>query len=401
MIETAKSPGWLPRDRRWLWLFGGLATIVGVVAVMAALAITLLDEDWLKQQLVAKAREIFEIELEIDSLQFQPWQGKADLDGVAFRIEKPDQHIHGKIESVHAELAIWPLLFRDVDVLNLRITEPQVAFVLDCPPEPQQRPALDQAAENIVAVQENLLVRILRSLLEALHPKQGYDISIARLEMAGGKVDCTVHRPGVEPVEVVFDNVAYAASDLRPSQPGFGTWGYIAHADMSADLSIGDARIGLQHQFASLPRTIKITGLDLAEVDRLGSQKDAIVFKDGTLDLVYHDKGDQFEVDAQFTAMKLEKNDEADLPDVFFVPVDHLIAYVEENDGNLALRFSHDRQETVLSNDLEFLIAEAWRGMWAELLKRFQGEAAETLEDWKAKGTEKLRNFLRNKDFLN
>ncbi len=31
---------------------------------------------------------------------------------------------------------------------------------------------------------------------------------------------------------------------------------------------------------------------------------------------------------------------------------------------------------------------------------RFQAEAGEELEDWKAKGTEKLRGFLRNKELV-
>jgi hypothetical protein len=38
--------------------------------------------------------------------------------------------------------------------------------------------------------------------------------------------------------------------------------------------------------------------------------------------------------------------------------------------------------------------------MWFEILKRFQTEAGKELNDWKTKGTEELRDFLRNKDLL-
>ena len=400
MTKTESEPRESRRSRRWLWLLGALAAIAGSLAIVAVLAFTLLDEEWLKEQLVAKAREMFEIDLEIDSLQFQPWQGKADLSGVAFKIDKPDRHIHGRIESIQAELEIWSLLFRKIDVRTLNVVGPHATFVLDRPPESERRPTFGELAEKVVDVLDNLLLRILKAFFGTLQPKQGCQVRIGQLEVVDGELECAILRPGVEPVKIVFDNIACEASDLRPGQPGFGAWGYIAHADISADLLMGDTRVGLQHQFASLPRTIQVSGLDLGEMDRLGSRQDAIVFEGGTLDLAYQDRGDRFEVEANFTAMKLEKNDEADLPDILFVPVDHLIAYVEENDGNLALRFSRDRQETVLSDDLEFLVAEAWKGMWTELLKRFQGEAAKKLDDWKTKGTEKLRNFLRNKDLL-
>jgi len=209
-----------------------------------------------------------------------------------------------------------------------------------------------------------------------------------------------VTRPGLEPAQVLFEKVDYAASDLRPSQKSFGVWGYVSHADVSADLRIGDAKTSLEHKFAALPRVIRIANLDLAQVDRLGSQKDAIVFKQGTLNLLYQDRGDQFEVSAEFASLQLEENEEADLPDFLFIPVDHLIAYVEKNDGNLTLQFTCDRKVARLSDDLEFGIAELWQGMWAEILKRFQAEAGEELQDWKAIGTKKLRDFLRNKDLL-
>ena len=49
---------------------------------------------------------------------------------------------------------------------------------------------------------------------------------------------------------------------------------------------------------------------------------------------------------------------------------------------------------------MEFIIAEIWKGMWTEILKRFQAEAGRELNHWKIKGTNKLRDFLRNKELL-
>jgi len=47
------------------------------------------------------------------------------------------------------------------------------------------------------------------------------------------------------------------------------------------------------------------------------------------------------------------------------------------------------------------VIAEIWKGMWAEILKRFEGNAREELKDWKKAGTEELRDFLQKKELLN
>ena len=366
----------------WKWLLAGAVGLLVAGALLLVVSMTLLDEEWLKRQLVTQAREAFDIDLKIESLEFHPWQGEADLRGVTFEIEKPNQDIHGEIQSLHVELVIWPLFFREVDVENLNVTDPRVTYVLDRPAEPEQRATFDRVAEKVVEVIGNILVQIIEELLDAFRAKKGYDIRIGHLTVAGGIVDCTVNRPGVEPVHVLFENLDYTASDLRPSQRSFGAWGYVSHADMSADLRIGDAKIGLEHQFAAFPRVIRIANLDLEQVDRLGSQKDAIVFQRGTLDLLYEDRRDQFEVDATFTGLQLAKNEEADLPDFLFMPVEHLIAYVEKNDGNLALQFTHDRKGAEASDDMEFVIAEVWNGMWAEVLKRVQAEAGDELKDW-------------------
>lgn len=384
----------------WKWLLTGVAGLLVAVAAILVMSITLLNETWLQRQLVAQARKMFDIDLAIESLDFHPWQGQADLHGVTLDLEKPNQDIHGEIESIHVKMALWPLLFREVDVENLTVTEPRITYILDRPAEPQDRATFDQVAEKVVAVVDNLLMRIAETLLEAFRPKEGYDIRIGRLEVVDGIVDCTVTRPGVEPVHVLFDDVDYAASDVRPSQRNFGVWGYVSHADMSADLHVGDARVSLEQQFAASPRVLRIGNLDLGQVDRLGSQKDAIVFKQGTLDLLYQDRGNEFEVDAKLTGLQLEKNEEADLPDFLLMSVDRLIEYVAENDGSLVLQFTRERKHAQVSDDLEFMMVEAWNGMWAEILKRFQNEAVEELNDWKAQGTEKLRGFLRNKDLL-
>ena len=394
---THRTPGW----SMWKWLMGGTAAALVAIAVVFAVSLTLLNEEWLKRQLITHAREAFDIELEIDSLDFHPWQGEAELYDVTFNLEKPNQDIHAEIESLHVKMAIWPLLFREVDVENLTVVEPQVTYLLDRPPEQKPRPTLDQVAEKVVAVLDNLVIRIVESLLESFHAKEGYDIRIGQLEVIDGELDCTVNRPDVAPAKVLFEHVDYSASDLQPSQRSFGVWGYVAHADIDADLRIGDSSAGVEHHFATLPHVIKVTGLDLGQTDRLGSQQDAIVFNRGTLDLSYQASDDTFEVEARFTDLQLDKNQEADLPDLLFIPVDHLIAYIEENEGNLVLQFSRKREVTAVSNDMEFVIAEIWKGMWSEVLRRFQAEAGEELEHWKAKGTEKLRHFLRNKELLN
>ncbi len=393
---SRSRPGW----PMWKWFTLGTVAALVVVAAVIAISLTLLNEEWLKRQLVTHAREAFDIELEIDSLDFHPWQGEAELYGVTFHLEKPNQEIHGEIESLRVEMAIWPLLSREVDVESLTVVKPQVTYLLDRPLEPKPQPTFDQVAEKIIAVVDNVIMQIIETLLDSFRAKEGYDIRIGHLEVVDGELDCTVTRPDVDPVHVLFEHVDYAASDLRPSQKSFGVWGYVAHADINADLQIGDSSVAVEHQFAALPRVLKITGLDLGQADRLGSQKDAIAFKQGTLDLLYRDSGDRFNVDARFTDLQLRKNQEADLPDLLFIPVDHLIAHVNKNDGNLILQFTQDREAAQVSDDMEFVIAEIWKGMWFEILKRFQAEAGKELNDWKAKGTEKLRDVLRNKDLL-
>lgn len=378
----------------------GLALLFVVAAAAWIVSMTLLNEEWLKKQLVTNAREMFDIELAIDSLEFHPWQGKADLKGVTFDLTKPDQHIHGKIETIGVELAILPLLVRNVDVEDLTITRPQVTYVLDRPAEPKRRATLDQVVEKVVVAVADLIARIVGEFLDALGGKKGYDIRIKHLEIIDGKLNGTLNRPGVDPFNVVFDDLRYSASDLRPSQRGFGVWGYLSRADMSADLRVGDTRISLRQEFAASPRVLRIANLDLGQIDRLGSQEDAIVFKQGMLDLLYRDSGERFEIDARLTNLQLAKNEEAAFSDFLFMPVDHLIAYVEKNGGNLDLQYTRDKKNAKASDDLEFVIAEVWKGMWAEILRRFQAEAGEDLKDWKSKGTDKLRDFLRNKDLL-
>ena len=286
------------------------------------MSLTLLNDEWLKIQLVTHAREAFDIGLEIDSLEFHAWQGEADLHGVTFDMEKENQGIHGEIESLHVELAIWPLLFRQVDVETLTVSKPRVTYILDLPSEPEQQATVDRVTEKIVAVIDNLLLRIIETLLESFRAKEGYDIRIGQLEVVDGELACTVTRPQVAPVHVLYENLNYTAADLQPGQESFGAWGYITHADIDADLRIGDTQTTLEHRFAALPRIMRITDLDLEQVDRLGSQNDAIVFKQGTLDLLYRDPwrlGLKSTHNSQ--TCLLEKNLEAEIPDLLFIPI--------------------------------------------------------------------------------
>ncbi len=51
----------------------------------------------------------------------------------------------------------------------------------------------------------------------------------------------------------------------------------------------------------------------------------------------------------------------------------------------------------------KLFFGQLFRILWSGIriwTKRFQNDAGEELKDWKAKGTEKLRELLRNKDLL-
>ena len=335
--------------------------IVALVAGVAVVGFSRLDGDWLRGKIVEIGRDKLGADIRIRSLKFSALRGEAELAGVEVDRETADSVVHARLEAVRVKVRLLPLLARKVRIERLEADRPDISWTVLASPGLNQVPG-------------GLGDKLWRKASGPVAPvATNIDFTVDELVLRDGKVEINWLGNG-PPFTARAARVAYDARNV--SFDNFVS--LVSGADISADIDLGGKTALLRKQRA--PATVPnffLSDINLAYVDRLFDQTDALVVTGGTLNLHYVDRGDN-KVDVQAVVLGLELGENPSARQtIAFVPIGLVRDAVTKRQGNFDLSFSLDERKLAASRDLRSLVQTVWAGMQASLLK---SAAAEVLK---------------------
>lgn len=377
--------------------------LIGIIILVLLIgtpliSILLLNSEWLRQQLVTKVSSNLHADLSIESLTFDVLQGKASLAGVAFSREDETSDLDMQLESAEMEVEILPLFYRSIQIRRLELAGPQVTSVVRHLPIPkkEERPSEQKKP-----------------------PKKKTEFTIADLLILDGVIDFTVIRKGHEPFQARITDIRYSAKNITPDsllEMLYGSdlhckieMGTVATLEKSGtsspatftlkDMSLPD----VSKYFEASQRDLKISATEITERSSfwenmkekvnnlLDDSSDPLHITDGMMDTSYILGKDRVHVKVDLKNLILASDSEESEQTFMFIPLERIIEYVEQKEGNLTLEFDLD-EEVRTSTDLEFILNEFWKGLWIAILKEISPESVDELIE---KGTQKALNFLQ------
>ena len=120
---------------------------------------TVLNGEWLKSRIENHVRKAYDAEIEIQSIEFQPWKGWARLSGITLTREEPERDIEASIGTIEADVRILPLVFLSVEINRLEMDSPYLKLHERKAPEPTPKETLKRAAEFTLGAIYELFVK--------------------------------------------------------------------------------------------------------------------------------------------------------------------------------------------------------------------------------------------------
>jgi hypothetical protein len=361
-----------PKRRRWLVVFGVAVALLGMAA---GASLWFLDGDWLRAKLQAKARQSIGADLEIESVDFRPFRGRATLQGVRLRRTGESSRADLAVGRLDVELAVIPLLFRSVHVRRLEMEGPDLAIAAVRPASSTTRPA------GITSGVRRLIEAATRPSADpsprAEPPprKRPPDWRVDLVRIRGGTVRYDVTGPDRPAFSALVTNVDYTGRGVAVNS----IHRLLVGADVTADIDLGGTPARLVKSASARPAVFKLTGVDLGYLDRLLSQDDALVVRGGSMDLDYVGRGLKggVRLSASLQNLELDVNRDAVEGDFMFIPAQRLIDRAAAK-GRIELSFDVDAENTTASEDLRVLCREFWKGLLAEIAKGAARRAVKT-----------------------
>lgn len=353
---TTASPSRSRRLHRFL--LATLCTLL-VLILAATLALTFLDADWLKSKLQAQARTALNADLQIRSVEFSKWQGRAALSGISLHRQTPDETTAFTCEKAEIEVALLPLIFRSVHVKRLELTAPDVTVTRTRPADEEASTTVDKFKKWVKAANNRT-----RPLPTDSPKAGGADWRVDTLLVHGGRFDYTLDRAGRPPFHAVATGIEYAAHNVAMDSLA----NLLAGADVTADLDMG-ARARLVKRATSDPHTFALTGVDIGYADRLFNQSDALVIAGGKMDVHSRTGGAQkLRCQVKITDLQLANNPAVPDGEFLLIPVKRLIERTNAHNDTLDLTVDLGAGQ-FLSDDLSFLVDHFSAGLVQEIAK--------------------------------
>jgi hypothetical protein len=379
--------------------------IVTVVIALPIASFLLLNSQWLKEQLEQKIQTSLNAELSIETLSFEVLKGQASLEGVTFARHDDASDLDLALQSAHMEVAVWPLLYRSIQIQYLELSSPQITSVVRRMPTSEEEPPETQEKKK--------------------PSKKRVDLLIGEFVVRDGEVDATLLWEGREPLHAIVTDIQYTATNVTPDT----LLELLAGSDLHCQIALGSTTSILDKTGTASPATFSLKNVDLpylndylmpeppsagqAEVVErrenglfrklitkaetfLDESTDPLRITSGTLDLLH-----TFSNNPKYERMTFELqnfqvaplSESADQKFVF-VPVERIIVYIDEREGNLTLDLELE-QSLTMSPDLSYLVREVYKGFWIALLKEVSPDRVDHLME---KGAQKALDFLQNQD---
>ncbi len=373
--------------------------ILGLLVTVLLVSLLLLNSDWLRQKLVENVRASLNADLSVKSLDFAVFKGKASLSGLSFSRKEETSDLDIILESAEMDVNFLPLLYRSVQIRRLELVRPQIISVVRRLPKKDKR-SPDQRKPS----------------------GKKMELAISELLIRDGVIDFTATREGHEPFNGRITDIQYSAKNVSLNSLLNALYG----SDLHCKVEMG-ANALLEKSGTSDPATFSLKGLDLPYVSKffegeqlykesfereetkksgfwgnvrtkidnfLDKSSDPLIITGGTMDTSYAVGGGTTHVNVAIQGLKLAAHPDVVGQQFMFIPVERIIEYVEENDGNITLEFALD-EDVSMSDDLEFIIHEFWEGLWIAILKEISPESVGELVE---EGTKKIRDYLQQEE---
>jgi hypothetical protein len=336
---------------------------VAIVAAVVVFGVSRLDGDWLRGKIVDIGRDKLGADIQIQTVKFSPLKGEAELAGVELDCETGGSIVHARMDAVRVKVRLWPLLLRKVRVERFEAIRPEISWTVLSGSVLNQMPG---------PIADRLRRRAARP---PPAPKTKIDFTVDELVLRDGKVELNWlgDRP---PFSALAANLSYSARNV--SFDSFAS--IVGGADVSADIDLGGMPAMLRKQGAetTMPHFF-LTGINLAYIDRLFDQTDALVLSGGTLNLHYaRAGGHKIDVAAIVFGLELGENPGAPNQRIAMLPVERVRQIVDKRRGNFDLSFTMNELDLDASGDLTALVNAVWAGLQANLVK---STAAAALKD--------------------
>lgn len=386
------------------WIIAGIIILVLLINV-PLVSLLLLNSEWLKQTLAEKASDSLNADLTIEALSFEVFKGKASLSGVTFSRYEEASDLDMALQSAEMEVELLPLLYHSIQIRRLELTGPQITSVVRRLPKKKKPPSEPPPEEK-------------------KPPKKKTEFTIAELLIRDGVIDFTAIREGREPFKARATDIRYSAKNVTPHSLPKLLYG----SDLHCKIEMGTTAI-LDKSGMSTPATFSLKGIDLPYASKylesgqfdeesseskkteqpglwakvktrvdtfLDESSDPLIVTDGTMDAFYtlEEKEAMGHVKVKLKGLKLAANPEMSEQKFAFIPVETIIGYVEEKEGNITLEYDIDK-EVSISDDLDFIVNEFWKGFWIAILKEISPESVDALIE---KGAEKAIEFLQTEE---
>ncbi|MHC5083120.1 MAG: AsmA family protein [Planctomycetota bacterium] len=338
----------------------------------------------MKAQIEQYVHEKYQADINIGSLQFEVWDGHALLTDIVLQRSEPDQDIKAAIESIELDCQLIPLVFRNVNVNQLILTQPVIEILID-----KQDPDVVDTTDTTQAHPHPFLESVSQ-IVEICTGRLDSNIQIKELKILDGIIAYRLTKADSQPFEVQLNQLHYSANNINARWP----FDFVLNADIASNILLGDTEAELRHQFSQKPYSSSLNNVNLGYLSQFSKQKDALQIQSGTAGthFLVVEKLVQAKIDLR--DIKLKQPTAAGDQTIAFIPVENILNYVNQTEGNLLFELKVDKMNVHTSQDLEYFTLELWEGLW----KQFVREVTEgKLKELKEAGTQKLLNFF-NKD---
>ena len=359
----------------------GAAALLVVVCAAWFGSIALLNGEWLKSKLEEKVAASLEADLDVERIEFSPFKGRAALVGVRVRRERPDSQFTFELAKGEMQVSVLPLAWRRVDIRRLELRSPRLEVV-------KHRPAGQKTGGTMDKLKGLVRDKLYQpATAPRRHRAKSIDLRIGELIVSEGTVDCRITRPNSPPFHARAHSVEYRSTDVTIST----FYRLLYGADVRCRFDLGESAT-LDKKGSAKPATFALCDVSLPELDRLLDPTDALAVTSGTMDVNYTcGDGDRIAVAVTVKDLHLAHNAEAATNEFMFIPVQHLIEYLEKRGQRLELAFTLQGFDADFSEDVEYLAREFWDGLLAAIIKELS--AAQTKGDVIQRGKKQTRRL--------
>jgi len=308
-----------------------------------------LDGEWLKAKLIAKAKGSMGAELTIASATLTPLTGSASLAGVRLTKNSKTGELDVQLDEVRVKLRLLPLLFGKVHLAYVEVDGPRIRV---------RRKGKSSLVQTGIGILTNTLTK---RILGGEEEEEKKEFQIDRLVIRSGQVNFTKTFEGAPDFTASIADLEYAASDIALDNMHRLVYG----ADIRCTIDMG-SKVTIEKSGSTDPATFSARGISVPAACRYLGADSYVGATAGTMDVSYSISGDgEARVEADFSGLRLKSSGV-----IKAIGFDKLIGFVESKDGNLKLVYTYDSSGLSRNADMAEMMSSLWQGLFTAMILR-------------------------------